>query len=226
MAETLPLFPLGTVLLPGASLPLHIFEPRYRQLVADLVTGTVPDRRFGVVAIRQGWEVGPDNAESLYEVGCSALLREARRLPDARFDAIAVGERRFQLLDVDHDGAPYLIGRVEWLPDTDPPEEEASTMPGYAEAVLAAHRRYCDQAWHREDWTAPPPAADPDLLAYLVAADSLLPVEDRQRLLAETSPARRLRMIRSLLCRETEFLRVLHAVPLPLAEYATEITPN
>ena len=53
MAETLPLFPLSTVLLPGASLPLHIFEPRYRQLTVDLVTETLPDRCFGVAAIRQ-----------------------------------------------------------------------------------------------------------------------------------------------------------------------------
>ena len=64
MAETLPLFPLGTVLLPGASLPLHIFEPRYRQLVVDLMTGTLFGRTFGVVCIKHGWEVGADNVIS------------------------------------------------------------------------------------------------------------------------------------------------------------------
>ncbi len=68
MSETLPLFPLGTVLFPGLLLPLHIFEERYRQLVRDLVRQPEP-RRFGVVAIREGRETGIDGVAALYEIG-------------------------------------------------------------------------------------------------------------------------------------------------------------
>ena len=82
MAETLPLFPLGTVLMPGASLPLHIFEPRYRQLTVDLVTGAVPDKQFGVVAVREGWIPDDDGLRSLHPVGLHG--RDARRAPAAR----------------------------------------------------------------------------------------------------------------------------------------------
>src|SRR5262249_16961297 len=94
VAATVPLFPLSTVLLPGASLPLHIFEPRYRQLTIDLVTGAVPGRSFGVIAVKQGL----DSVEETHTVGCTALLQDARRLPDGRFDIMTRGEKRFRLL--------------------------------------------------------------------------------------------------------------------------------
>ena len=79
MSETLPLFPLGTVLFPGLLLPLHIFEDRYRQLVRDLADGPEP-RRFGVIAIRHGRETGVDGIQALYEIGCTAILRQVKPL--------------------------------------------------------------------------------------------------------------------------------------------------
>ncbi len=100
----LPVFPLPLVLLPNELLPLHIFEPRYRQMTIDLVTGTVPGKQFGVVAVREGW--GPDDGvEGLHAIGCTAALREVRRLPDGRFDVLTVGDRRFRLLSVDETSA-------------------------------------------------------------------------------------------------------------------------
>jgi Lon protease-like protein len=71
MSQTLPLFPLGTVLYPGLVLPLHIFEERYRQLVRDLLEGPEP-QEFGVIAIRKGRETGVDGVSALYEIGCAA----------------------------------------------------------------------------------------------------------------------------------------------------------
>ena len=127
MADELPLFPLGhTVLFPGVPMPLHIFEERYRELVRTLVEQpeTQP-RRFGVVAIRQGWEVGADAAEALHGVGCTAELRRVSRYPDGRYDIVTVGADRFRLLDVDRTSRPYLVGSVEWLP-ADPPEADAT----------------------------------------------------------------------------------------------------
>ena len=123
VTDTLPLFPLSTVLLPGAALPLHIFESRYRQLVLDLVNDVVPDRRFGVVGIRQGWEVGDDNVDSMYDVGCSARLQQVQQLPQGRYDVSADGAQRFRLLQIDREAAPYLMARVEWLPDTEPADD-------------------------------------------------------------------------------------------------------
>lgn len=219
MAETLPLFPLGTVLLPGTSLPLHVFEPRYRQLTVDLVTGALPGRSFGVVAIRQGWDVDSDDAKSLQHVGCSAQLREARRLSDGRFDIITRGERRFRLLSVDKTSAPYLVGEVKWLPDSPTPDGVTEVLPLMADSARAAHQRYCAAAWQRKDWSEPPAETTHDELAYLLAGDCLLALEDRQRLLEETSPARRLRLVRRMLHSEAGILSALRAVPVPLTEF-------
>ena len=225
MVETIPLFPLATVLLPGTSLPLHIFEPRYRQLTMDLVTETRPDRRFGVIATRPGWSNGDGETEDITEphqlqpVGCSALLREVKRLPDGRFDIVTTGENRFRLLSVDATSAPYLLGEVQWLPDSKPPSSTAALLPRLAASARAAHQRYCAAAWQREDWTEPPEDTEPEQLAHLVAADCLLAMEDRQDLLEETCPARRLRTVRRLLDREAGILAALHAVPVPLSEW-------
>lgn len=214
----LPLFPLQTVLLPGAHLPLHLFEPRYRQLAVDLVTGAVPDREFGVIAIRTSLVREVETLDHVHAYGCAALLREAKRLPDGRFDIVTTGQRRFRLLDIDVGSAPYLVGTVEWIDDE-------PLIPGTAEAAASlgdvarvAHRRYCESAWDRDDWNTPPQDAEIAELAYLVAADCLLPLADRQWLLEETHPLRRLRIVCRLLTREAGFLAALRAVPAPPSE--------
>ncbi|HEU0128129.1 MAG: LON peptidase substrate-binding domain-containing protein [Actinomycetota bacterium] len=223
MAETVPLFPLGTVLLPGASLPLHIFEPRYRQLTVDLVTGAVPGRSFGVIAVKQGLETAE---ETTHDIGCTAVLREARRLPDGRFDIVTRGEKRFRLLDIDETSAPYLVGSVEWVPDDDPPHDELMLLPMLSRAAREAHRRYCSAAWQHGDWKEPAADVDVAALPHLLAADCLLTLEDRQALLEECDPADRLRLVRTLLVREAAFLRALRAVPVPLNQFAVHTSRN
>ena len=148
MGELIPLFPLGTPLFPGIVLPLEIFEPRYRRLVADLTAPPAgsPRRVFGVVAIRQGWEVervAP--AAALYDVGCTARLRSVRPRPDGGSRIVTVGADRFRLLDVlVGDDPPYLQGRVEWLAR----EEAAEDAAGDREGLVGG--------------TAPPPDGGPD----------------------------------------------------------------
>ena len=148
--EVIPLFPLETPLFPGVVLPLHVFEPRYRRLVADLTA--LPDgaqRRFGVVAIRQGWEVehvAP--AEALYDVGCTAALRMVAPQRDGGYRVAAVGADRFRLLDVlvptpaggdDEAGEPpYLRAVVEWLAEEEAAEEAAGDVDGLAGAGTTA----------------------------------------------------------------------------------------
>ncbi|HEX5115032.1 MAG TPA: LON peptidase substrate-binding domain-containing protein [Pseudonocardiaceae bacterium] len=218
MAETIPLFPLAAVLLPGTSLPLHIFEPRYRQLTMDLVRETLPGRYFGVIAKKPGWGYDVEKIDQVRDIGCSALLREVKPLPDGRFDIVTKGDRRFRLLDIDSTTAPYLLGTVEWLPDSAPADQLAALMPALVTSARAAHQRYCRSAWQREDWSEPPADADPADLAHLVAADCLLDAADRQRLLEERCPARRLRLARKLLTVESAILGNLHAVPMQLAD--------
>lgn len=225
MTETLPLFPLSTVLLPGADLPLHIFEARYRQLVLDLVEEVVPDRRFGVVGIRQGWEVGDDNVDSMYDVGCSARLRQVQQLPQGRYDITADGGHRFRLLQIDREAAPYLMARVEWLPDSEPAEDPRLTGRLDA-AARAAHERYHGTGLRGDRYDAPAADLDAADLSYALAEDCVLSTDDRQELLAETDPLARLRLVRRLLVREAEFLRELRAVPAPLAEFAEQTSVN
>jgi Lon protease-like protein len=225
VAETLPLFPLGTVLMPGASLPLHVFEPRYRQLTVDLVTGAVADKQFGVIAVREGWAPDHDGLQGLHPVGCTAEVRDVRRLPDGRFDIVTRGGRRFRLLDLDAETKPYLMGSVEYLPDTEiPPADGLIEM--LSAAARAAHQRYCATAWKTGDWSEPAPEIKSDSLAHVLAADCLLPIDDRQQLLEQVSPTERLRMIRMLLARETGLLGQLRAVPAPITSYCVEHSLN
>jgi hypothetical protein len=137
VGDLIPLFPLGSPLFPGIVLPLQVFEPRYRVLVRDLLA--LPEdggRRFGVVAIRQGWEVervAP--AEALYDVGCTAVLQAVRAQPDGGFRIVTVGGDRFRLLDVVvGEDPPYLRAEVEWLGE----EEAAEEAAGDQEQVLGS----------------------------------------------------------------------------------------
>lgn len=219
MPDTIPLFPLQTVLLPDTPLPLHIFEPRYRQLTVDLITGTLPDKRFGVVALTPNNETEVTSRDQLAATGCAAVLREAKRLPDGRFDIVTVGERRFKLLAVDATSAPYLLGAVEWVPDAPaaiPGQRGASDAIGMlVRTARAAHRRYCRTAWELGEWTEPADDVAIAELAHLLAVDCLLPLADRQRLLEETRPLHRLRLVGRMLNREAGILGTLRAVPAP-----------
>lgn len=208
--------------MPGALLPLHIFEPRYRQLTIDLVTGAVPDKEFGVIAVREGWAPDVDGIAGLHPVGCTAELRDVRRLPDGRFDIVTRGSRRFRLLDLDTDSKPYLMGSVEYLPDEPDPSVSDDLTAMLTGAARAAHRRYCDTAWKNGDWSEPDAGIPVDQLPHVLAADCLLSLDDRQGLLEELSPTERLRTIRMLLARETGLLTQLRAVPAPASTFAVE----
>ncbi len=107
----LPLFPLHTVLCPGVALPLHVFEPRYRALVARCLEEGTP---FGVVLIRDGREVGA-GPTSIATVGTVAEIREAGKFSDGRYELLIVGVRRFRIESVTVGREPYLVGDVEEL---------------------------------------------------------------------------------------------------------------
>lgn len=222
MSTTVPLFPLGTVLVPGLVLPLHVFEPRYRRLVADLLDTPEERRHFGVIAIRSGHEVGSDGARALHAVGTLAQVSQVADLPDGRYDVQTIGTRRFRLVGLDPDSGspeasvPYLRGEVEILD-----EPLGDTAEVLSPAVVAAFDTYRRRLRGAEGDLP----RDPLMLGYTVAANMLLDLADKQRLLEATDTSQRLRRALQLLAREEVLLEVLGAVP------ATDIvrrpaTPN
>jgi Lon protease-like protein len=222
MSESLPLFPLGTVLFPGLLLPLHIFEERYRQLVRDLLAGPGP-RRFGVVAIRKGRETGIDGISGLYRVGCTATLRQVTQHDDGRFDLVTAGTQRFRLDELD-DSKPYLQGGVDLLRE-DTGDEAAAERA--ARAVQAAFHGYLSAlAVHGATQVSIPNLPDePVALSYLIAASMIIDLSEKQVLLAEPDAASRLAAERALLTRETSMLRSLTSTPAPDLRY-TPYNPN
>ena len=99
------MFPLNTVVFPGMSVPLHVFEDRYRMLVRHLLTVDDPAARvFGTVAIREGYEVGSHGVQSVHRVGCVVQMTSVDPYPDGRFDIEVVGRRRLRLDALDTSG--------------------------------------------------------------------------------------------------------------------------
>lgn len=232
MADSLPLFPLGSVLFPGVVLPLHVFQPRYRELVRHLMDRPAEQvREFGVVAIRRGTETGELDASCLYPVGCSAELRQITSHPDGRYDIVSVGRRRFRLRSVVERDTPYLRAEVDWLPDRSGPDGDAARL---APNVLAAFRGYLRLLAEATSSDGGPPAdaegeqlpEDPAVLANLVAASASLTVADRQRLLAAPDTATRLKAELVILRRETGLIATLPAVPVPLVDFQVPFSPN
>ncbi len=224
MHEQLPIFPLNTVVFPGLTLPLHVFEDRYRALVHHLLT--ISDRSlrlFGIVAIREGYEVGQHGAQSVHRVGCVVQMTSVTPHGDGRFDIEVVGRQRMRLDRLDF-SEKYLVGEVEVV------EEETRTNPA---AVTEAARtretfaRYRDQLLQLRgvdvlDGDLP---RDPAYLSYALAATCLLPLKERQQLLEAGSALDRLVELRQAMREE---LRAMRAIPsLPATDVArTAWSPN
>lgn len=226
MSDLLPLFPLGSVLFPGLVLPLHVFEERYRALVRDLINAPGPLREFGVVAIRRGWEVAGasiDGSIDLYDVGCSAELREVTEHDDGRFDVVTVGRRRFEILELVPGDAPYLTAQVRYLPD---PADTDGSADSLAVAVLAVFQNYLRLVRTEAGSASEQLPDDPAVLANLVGATAALTLADRQRLLAAPDTTARLRLALELLSREVALLAQVRAVPLAVSALPVVPGPN
>ncbi|MFM7212866.1 MAG: LON peptidase substrate-binding domain-containing protein [Actinomycetota bacterium] len=202
--QLLPLFPLATVLVPGLVLPLHIFEPRYRQLVSDLQALPEDDREFVVVAIRDGREVGTDGARALFDVGTVTSVREVSPLDDGRFDIVTVGTRRVRIGELDT-SLPYLRATV-----TDLPEESGGDTEPLAAAVAEQFVEYRSMFTDDDGSSLPD---DPRVLSYLVAAAVVIDLPQRQDLLAAFTDADRLRAELAFLRRETSLIAALPSLP-------------
>lgn len=135
MQRRIPIFPLNTVLFPGMLLPLHIFEPRYREMIRQCMEG---DRTFGVCLIASGQEVGGD--ADPYPIGTTCEIRVVEPLDDGRMHLVTLGVERFRIRKLIRESA-YLEAEVETVPD-----EVPSDLGDLPIAVRVATERYIRRA--------------------------------------------------------------------------------
>jgi Lon protease-like protein len=190
----LPLFPLGLVLFPGVSVPLHLFEPRYRQLLMDI---RETDRRFGIVC---GIAGVPERELPAGRVGCVAEVTDIEMLPDGRSNIVVAGRERFAIERVLTDDAPYLVADVQFVADT--AESSPVVLAVLADDVSSHFRRVVGAVRTLNDddgGEMPDMPDDPAQLAWSIGSMIDVDLEQRQRLLAERSPSARLEQMNSVL---------------------------
>lgn len=209
---SLPLFPLSTVLMPGALIPLQIFEPRYVALLHDLVRHQQERAPvFGVVAIRKGYEVGEHGVRALHTVGCAAQVVRAADLGDQRYLVVSQGTTRFRLGALDESaGTPYATAEVTWLEEAEGESLAVTVMAARLREDIAAYRRAIGAE------AVEPPGSDRELSYWLPDAIGL-ELADRQQLLASPDTETRLRLGARLVRRERTLAATLTTVTRPLA---------
>jgi Lon protease-like protein len=192
-ADLLPLFPLPTaVLFPSVFLPLHIFEPRYREMVADALQS---DRMIGMVLLRPGWERDYEGQPAVYPVGCSGVISHVEPLADGRYNIVLRGLDRFRILSEDH-GRSYRRASIETLPE--------SPLDAVQRAALKAARTRLESliapAAERAgaDVRTASAMSDEDLVNALAQYLDLEPVE-KQALLEQDGVIRRAESLAELL---------------------------
>lgn len=201
MGIELPLFPLHAVLFPGRPLPLHIFEPRYRRLLADCLER---DRRFGVIAIRNGSEVGGE--AEVFRVGTIAEIEHVHRHPDGRADVVTRGLQRFEILELRPDD-PYPAALVRPCAEA-PVNGTARTPAGILRQLL---KPYLACLGAPEELLSRLPGT-PAELAWLAASAVQVDLAERQRLLELDSVPERLGEAIRIVRRETCLMRHLGTV--------------
>jgi Lon protease-like protein len=189
MPFRLPIFPLSVVLFPGTPLPLHIFEPRYRRMLADCLAG---DRRFGITPAGK-----EDRMPEPGTVGCIAEIRVNQELPDGRSNIIVFGGDRFVLTGAVAEDAPYHVAMVQTFedePGSEPEDDSAARLRELFTGYYALLRQLNDV--EPENATLPD---DPLALSFHVAAAIDCDPGVKQRLLVERSTGRRVQALLMLI---------------------------
>lgn len=189
MPSRLPIFPLKAVLFPGTPLPLHIYEPRYKRMLADCLAA---DRRFGITPLSE--ERGRPAPGT---VGCVAEVRVNQELPDGRSNVVVLGSSRFTLSRLLEEPLPYPVGLVQTFDDdtgTEPSPEDISALRELFTGYYAGLRQLNDT-----ETEEPNLAPDALTLSFQVAGAVECDPGIKQRLLAERSTARRVNALVQLL---------------------------
>jgi len=191
LPPTIPVFPLpNVVLFPNVFLPLHIFEPRYRQMVEDALNG---DRIVGMVLLRPGWERDYDGRPAVYPLGCAGVITHAERLADGRFNIVLRGMEKFRITG-EEAGKPYRLARVEAVlePAADSLRTEMRAERRRLESLLVP------QPEGQPEAKVPSSMADEDLVNALAQYLEFEPVE-KQALLERDGVLQRCRSLIELL---------------------------
>ena len=190
----LPIFPLPLVLLPNELLPLHIFEPRYRQMLKDI---GLERNLFGVTYFNQ--EDTLAEKPTIDTIGCAAEVRELQSLPDGRSNILSVGVIRYRLIDYVDTGDPYFVGDVEIFEDA---EDDEAILTPLADEVFRLFKRIAKAA-HKlsgERGRFPDiPQAEPQALSFLVTAAFNLEPEMKYKMIEMRSTIERLERLREIL---------------------------
>ena len=192
----MPMFPLGMTLLPGAVLPLHVFEPRYRQMMQDILRDDVNEPEFGVAMIERGLEVGGGDVRAT--VGTVARILDMQVTPDGRFAIAAVGTERFRVASWLPDD-PYPLADIDLWPDDGDPQDVS------AADIETLHRRVeeLNEIVRALGEDAPPPdteiSDDPRLAVYQLGSLSPLGAVDRHRMLVAPSLVERVAVLAAAL---------------------------
>lgn len=189
LPPTIPLFPLpNAVLFPNVFLPLHIFEPRYRQMVADALSG---DRIIGMTLLRPGWERDYDGRPDVYPIGCAGLITFVERHKDGRYNIVLRGLEKFRLIEEDTTiPRPYRIARIENI------AESVESMSEDERAAMRLARRRLEALLVPQpegrgaEPKVPPSMPDEDLVNALAQYLELEPVEKQALLERDTLLAR------------------------------------
>jgi Lon protease-like protein len=172
------LFPLEVVLLPGVPLPLHIFEPRYKEMIGECLANHAP---FGVVRALE---------EGIAEVGCTAeIVTVTKEYPDGRLDLVAEGRKRFEVLELNRDRS-FLQAEVLLVPD----EPGAPADKDKARAIQV-HWEILSLAGAVQDLSA----ADQSALSFYLAGSLPLDLDFKQKLLAMRSESQRIQAVAAYL---------------------------
>lgn len=195
----LPLFPLNVVLFPGAELPLHIFEHRYRLMIAKCYEQKKP---FGVVLVKPESE---HMQEEPYPVGTMAEIEVLDRLEDGCMNILVTGTERFHILR-QHREKPYLCGIVELYEDIPEPESVLAPYAKQAHDMFNSYLRMLLEVAGKKNLRVNLPTI-PEELSHFIAYFLDLEDEQKQHLLELTSTQERLQEEISTLRREVPFMR-------------------
>ncbi|HLJ53693.1 MAG TPA: LON peptidase substrate-binding domain-containing protein [Chthonomonadaceae bacterium] len=200
---TIPLFPLHFVLFPQFPLQLHVFEERYRVMIGECIERQQP---FGVILIAEGEEAGAPAVPR--NVGCVARILAVTKLDDGRMNLLAVGQKRFRLLEYAEGELPYLIGRAETLTDSDNTDEDPDRLLRDLSRLFRKYLRLLALCSGKELPSVALPD-DPTILGFCIAAVTQMDVDDKQSLLEMTDPVSRLKFERRVLRRQIRELEAL-----------------
>ena len=206
-AIELPLFPLNVVLFPGVVLPLHIFEPRYRQMIVDCQQ---QEQSLGIVLAR------PESVhlhEEPYSIGTMAEIRDLNRLEDGRYILMALGLHRFRILS-QHRQKPYLSGIVELYKDESEPAQDLEVHLKQAQDLFGMYLEMLLKAANEQDKDirAHLPASAEEL-SYFIAYFLDIQDEQKQHFLELNSTLQRLQEEITILRREVPFMRQIMEGP-------------